>query len=170
MCLLNLGRGIQWSYIALELGLPAHLRHVLTRKLVDTPKPAWRRFLSSLEDTFNDMCQSPPRINYRRRRITAADPQLLRRCVAEQTSRQPQDVPQDWLATLWAAYTGGDARFAPPEIASASSKEAVRQSGSSSDAAQMATGPLYARIHDIRAHDVMPTLATSWHLDAQPMA
>jgi AAA domain len=164
MCLLNLGRGVRWSYIALELGLPARLRHVLAPKLVNTPKPAWRRFLSSLEDAVHDMCRSPPHVDYRRRRIAAADPQLLRRCVAEQTSREPHDVPQDWLTALWAAYTGGAIGFAPPVIGSTPPKGMVSQTEFSSAAAEITTGPLYARIcQDLDAavaahipHDLRP--------------
>lgn len=146
MCLLNLGRGIQWSYLALELGLPSPLQHVAAHRLRNTPKPAWRGFLSRLEEIFDDMCQSPPHIDYRRRRIIAADPQLLRHCVAERTSQQPQDVPQDWLVALWAAYTGGDIGFAPTAIRSAPPNDLIHQSGLDDAATQLTTGPLYARI------------------------
>jgi TniQ protein len=164
MCLLNLGRGIQWSYIALELGLPARLQHLLAARLVNTPKPVWRRFLSSLEDAVHDMCRSPPHINYRHRRIVAADAQLLRQSLAAQTSLEPRNVPQDWLTALWAAYTGGDIGFAPPAIGSAPPEGAVSQAESSRAAAGVTTGPLYARIcQDLDAtvpahnpHDMQP--------------
>jgi hypothetical protein len=113
---------------------------------VNTPKPAWRRFLSSLEDAVHDMRQEPPHINYRQRRITAADPQLLRRCIAEQTSREPRDVPHDWLTAFWAAYTGGDIGFAPPVIGSVPPKDTMIQTQSSRATAEITTGPRYARI------------------------
>lgn len=155
MCLLNLGRGISWSYIALELGLPAALQHPMTRRLLHAARPDWRRFLSSLEEEFTEICQSPPHINYRHRRITAADPQLLRRCIAEQTSQQPQDVPQDWLGALWAAYTGGHIEFAPTAIISADTNDRAAHSETSlsSAAVEVTTGPLYARIcQNLDAH------------------
>lgn len=118
MCLLNLGRGIRWAYIALELGLPAHLQHLAAQRLITTSRAAWRRFLSALEDTFTDLCQSPPQINYRLRRIVGADPDLIRYCVAKQVCCEPQDIPQNSVAAVWAAYTGGDVQFAPPGIIS----------------------------------------------------
>lgn len=92
------------------------------------------------------MCKSPTQFNYRLRRIIAADPQLIRRCVAKRTCSRPQDIPQDAIAAVWAAYTGGDVHFAPPGIASESSKNKAGRLGLSSDAAEVTEGLLYAQI------------------------
>jgi hypothetical protein len=146
MCLLNLGRGIRWAYIALELGLPASLQHILASRLANTPSQAWQQFLSSLEDTFDHLCKSPPQINYRLRRIIAADPQLIRRCVAKRTDSKPQDVPQDAITAVWAEYTGGDIHFAPPTIAPESSTSKAGKLRLSGVATEIAQEPLYAQI------------------------
>ena len=71
---------------------------------------------------------------------------FIRRCVAKRTCSRPQDIPQDAIAAVWAAYTGGDVHFAPPGIASESSKNKAGRLGLSSDAAEVTEGLLYAQI------------------------
>lgn len=113
LLLLHLGRAARWSHLALELGLPATLQHQARAHIRRLTSTSWHDQLVHLENQFAQLLSSPPPINYRIRRVIAADPDELTQALRKTTGSAPSPV---LLRHFWETLTGGDIALAPSPL------------------------------------------------------
>jgi hypothetical protein len=118
LCLLGMGRSSPWSVLALELGLPAHVRFATAVYLHGLSGQRWIRVLEDLEVLLARLAWSPPPINYRARRIVAGAPGVLSDALrSARTAKSTRDIDAVTVAAFWEAFTGGNIEFAPQGLA-----------------------------------------------------
>lgn len=108
-----------WRLIAINFALPAHLATLGTRHWRAIDKAGhWANYVTAIDRLFQDLHSHPPPIDYERRRITA-QPQAIasqaRVAAADHPDRQI--ATSDFALSLWGAYTGTHAGYAPAELA-----------------------------------------------------
>lgn len=114
LLLLHLGRAAKWSHLALELGLPAILQHQARAHIRRLASTCWHDQLALLEQQFAQLLSTPPPINYRIRRVIAADTDELTQALRRTTGSNPSPV---MLRHFWEVLTGGDIALAPSPLA-----------------------------------------------------
>ncbi|WP_240689297.1 hypothetical protein [Brevibacterium aurantiacum] len=110
LLLLHLGRATKWSHLALELGLPATLQHQARAHIRRLAATCWHDQLALLEHQFTRLLSTPPPINYRIRRVIAADTDELTQALRKTIGSDPSP---DLLRHFWEVLTGGDIALAP---------------------------------------------------------
>lgn len=115
MLLARSGSARPWGHIAFALGLPHKFSRyppILIRQL--KRREEWTEILDRIEDQTQHLLDSPPPIDYHRRRLHLANPDLAI-SVARilRTTRRFAIVTPHALATaIWEVYTGGATEFA----------------------------------------------------------
>lgn len=124
LCLARYATTRPFGVLATALGLPGWSASLYTRHWRTIHQAGrWREYLQGLDQLFNLLHETPPPINYQKRRTDAWEPQHLLP-VAEHLLPQVRDVGGKrpslpaLTRSLWALYTGGDAALAPSDYGS----------------------------------------------------
>ncbi|WP_089800132.1 TniQ family protein [Cellulomonas sp. KH9] len=139
-CLARYGTDRPWGRLAIALGLPAmsatqfrtHWWAIYDAKL-------WPAYLAALDDLYHRIHETPPTVDYQRRRLEVAEvDELLRAC--RQAAHRLGDTARPRAAEamacrFWLDHTGGHSAFAqaplgraePPDLLSSSLSIAIGQ-------------------------------------------
>ncbi|EON30351.1 hypothetical protein GTC6_23037 [Gordonia terrae C-6] len=126
MLLARSGTARPWGHIAFALGLPHEFSRyppLLIRQIKRSGD--WTDTLDQIENQTRELLTGPPPIDYHRRRLQLANPDLtisIARILS--TSRTFRAVTPHALAVaIWEVYTGGAAEFATESLYSEDSND-----------------------------------------------
>jgi len=121
LCLARYGTTRSFNVLAIGLGLPAWSARLYERHWQGVHQSGrWREYLQGLDQLFHLLHDSPPPIDYQKRRADAWNPIHLRpvaeHLLPEVRNRVAKGITVASLTrALWALYTNGDATMAPPD-------------------------------------------------------
>jgi len=118
IALARYGSDRPWRLLAVNLGLPAHAASLGARHWHAIDRAGrWPDYLRAVSDLFQLLHDSPPPIDYERRRITA-QPARVTTAAGKLHGRDPHGTPgRAALArALWSTYTGTHVSFAPSQL------------------------------------------------------